>query len=86
MALTRGFAARLGPRGIRVNAVCPGLVMTGMSDGWDPAVIERATQRTPLGRLAQPEEIAEAALFLAGEAGRWVHGEVLEVNGGAYFD
>jgi NAD(P)-dependent dehydrogenase (short-subunit alcohol dehydrogenase family) len=86
IALTRGLAAYLGPRGLRVNAVCPGLAMTGMSRGWSQQVIDEVTRRTPLGRLAEAGDIAEVALFLASDSARWITGEVVEANGGFFFD
>ncbi|HUZ69759.1 MAG TPA: SDR family oxidoreductase [Candidatus Saccharimonadales bacterium] len=86
IALTRNLAAYLGPSGIRVNAVCPGLTLSTMSKSWSPELIETASRRTPLGRLAQPAEIAQVAIFLASDAASWVNGEVVEVNGGSYFD
>lgn len=86
IALTRSLAAYLGPKGIRVNAVCPGLALTGMSGDWSQQLIDEVSARTPLGRLANADDIADVALFLASEASRWVTGEVVEANGGYYFD
>jgi NAD(P)-dependent dehydrogenase (short-subunit alcohol dehydrogenase family) len=78
-SLTRGLARELGKEGIRVNAVSPGPVATGMLDA---AKQERAAGLSPIGRIGTPEEIADAALFLATEASRYVTGHELVVDGG----
>jgi 3-oxoacyl-[acyl-carrier protein] reductase len=84
IALTQSLGAELGPRGIRVNCVAPGWVMTDMSrealEGTDGAAIRRAI---PLGRAGTPEEIAGAIAFLASDLSSYLHGQVLNVNGGA---
>lgn len=86
ISLTRNLAAILGPSGIRVNAICPGLSMTGMSRGWDPAVLEGYAGRAALRQLGTPDQMAAAAIALMGDSMSNVTGEVLEVNGGAFFD
>jgi len=86
IALTHTLALYLGPSKINVNAVCPGLTMTGMSQGWKQEFIDGIAKRTPLGRLAQPDEVAKVAVFLASDAAGFVTGEVVEVNGGIHFD
>ncbi len=86
IALTHTLALYLGPSKITVNAVCPGLTMTGMSQGWAPELIANVSKRTPLGRLAKPEDIARVAVFLASDAAGYMTGEVVEVNGGIHFD
>ena len=84
IALTRSLAAELGPRGVRVNCVAPGWVMTDMSrsalEGDQSVVIKRAI---PLGRPGTPEEIAGPIAFLASDLASYLHGQVLSVNGGA---
>jgi 3-oxoacyl-[acyl-carrier protein] reductase len=84
IALTRSLGAELGPRGIRVNCVAPGWVMTDMSrkaiERSDGAAIRRAI---PLGRPGTPEEIAGPVAFLASDLAGYLHGQVLQVNGGA---
>jgi 3-oxoacyl-[acyl-carrier protein] reductase len=84
IALTRSLGSELGPRGIRVNCVAPGWVMTDMSreaiEGPDRAAIRRAI---PLGRPGTPEEIAGPVAFLASDLAGYLHGQVLQVNGGA---
>jgi 3-oxoacyl-[acyl-carrier protein] reductase len=84
MALTQSLGAELGARGIRVNCVAPGWVTTDMSrdalDGADGATIRRAI---PLGRPGTPEEVAGPIAFLASDLSSYLHGQVLNVNGGA---
>lgn len=80
--LTRAAALELGPRGIRVNAISPGLIDTGgLSTRW-PEGVGRWRANAPLGRLGTPEDIADAALFLASDAARWISGSNLVVDGG----
>lgn len=86
IALTRSLARALGPDQIRVNTVNPGVVRTPMTESWPSAILEQTIERTPLGRLAEPEDIADVACFLASDAARFISGEVVEVNGGFYFD
>jgi NAD(P)-dependent dehydrogenase (short-subunit alcohol dehydrogenase family) len=86
IGLTRSLAKSLGPHGIRVNALNPGVVDTPMTSSWPAAVKQGAIDRTPLGRLARPGDISDVACFLAGDHARFITGEIVEVNGGAYFD
>jgi 3-oxoacyl-[acyl-carrier protein] reductase len=84
LALTKSLASELGPRGIRVNAVAPGWVLTDLSrsalEGAEGADI---VDRIPLGRAGRPEEIAGPVAFLASDLASYMHGHVLSVNGGA---
>ncbi len=84
IALARSLGAELGPRGIRVNCVAPGWVTTDMSreaiEGGAGAAIRKAI---PLGRPGTPEEVAGPIAFLASDLSAYLHGEVLQVNGGA---
>lgn len=82
--LTEVAALELGPRGIRVNAIAPGLVVTPLTQpAMDiPGIEDDYVENTPLGRPGTTDEIAEAAVYLAGAA--WVTGEVLDINGGAH--
>jgi NAD(P)-dependent dehydrogenase (short-subunit alcohol dehydrogenase family) len=82
--LTRALAIEWAPHGIRVNAVAPTYVRTRMTAGLlaDAEVLAELERRTPLGRLAEPEEVADAVLFLAGRGSAMVTGQVLAVDGG----
>ncbi len=82
LAFTRSAAQELGPFGIRVNSVSPGLIhKAGIEKAW-PEGVERWQSRAPLGRLGEPEDIADACLFLASPAARWISGQNLAVDGG----
>ena len=79
---TRAAALELGPHGIRVNSVSPGLIWReGIEDHW-PEGVEQWQQAAPLERLGQPEDVADACLFLASAAARWITGADLRVDGG----
>ena len=83
LGLTRSSAVDLGPRGIRVNAVCPGSVPTeGMIANVDKEKIALRIARTPLRRLGQVEDIAKAAMYLASSDSSWVTGTSVLVDGG----
>lgn len=86
IGLTHSLAKAFGPKGIRVNAVNPGVVQTPMTSSWPAAVKDKAIELTPLGRLAEPDDIAAVACFLASQQSKFITGEVVEVNGGFYFD
>lgn len=82
-ALTHIFAKEMGARGITVNAVAPGPVATSLFlDGKDQKTIDMVVKMIPLGRLAEPVDIAGVVAFLAGPDGGWVNGQVLRANGG----
>jgi 3-oxoacyl-[acyl-carrier protein] reductase len=82
-AMTRTWARELGPKGITVNAVAPGAVDTdAMRENADDAARAFFVQRTPLGRIGMPDDIADAVAFLASPDARWVTGQVLAVTGG----
>lgn len=82
--LTRHMAQILGPRGIRVNAVAPGIVQTAMSSFVETAEgREIAFGLQALKRVAQPDDIADAITFLASDAARWITGDILHVDGGS---
>ncbi len=80
--LTRSAALELGRSGVRVNAVAPGLIWRdGLEAAW-PEGVRRFERAAPLGRVGQPEEVADACLFLASPASRFVTGTTLVVDGG----
>lgn len=78
-AITRSAALDLAPRGIRVNAVAPGPVQTGWMD---EDVLAHAREIVPMGRVGEPDDIADAVVYLASHQARWVTGQVLQVAGG----
>jgi len=83
--MTRALAVEWGPYGVRVNCIAPGFVSTAMSSKAlddDPERKEKVLSRTPLGRLGEPADIAEAALFLASAKAKYITGVVLPVDGG----
>ncbi len=81
-AYTRSLAAELAPRGIRVNAIAPGLVDSPELRAGAAALAAQVTERTPLRKLAQPADIGAAAVFLASPAAAHITGEILVVDGG----
>jgi 3-oxoacyl-[acyl-carrier protein] reductase len=81
-ALTSTLAAELAPRGIRVNAVVPGLIAAGMVARLDRRIVDKQLARVPLGRLGQAAEVAACAAFLASPAASYVIGQSLVVDGG----
>jgi 3-oxoacyl-[acyl-carrier protein] reductase len=80
--LARCYVRELGARGITINSVLPGFVETELAGDTPPAYKEALVQRTALGRLGTPEDIAEVVCFLASDAGRWITGETISVSGG----
>lgn len=78
-ALARSTALDLAARGIRVNAVAPGPVQTGWTD---EDLLAQAEEIVPMGRVGEPEDIADAVVYLASHQARWVTGQVLQVAGG----
>ena len=75
---SRYLATYYGDAGIRVNCICPG----GVYNNQDSEFVRKYSERTPLGRMAKPEEIASSVLFLASDASSYVHGETFLVDGG----
>ncbi len=82
IALTRTLAAELGPRGVRVNAVVPGLCAVGMAARLDRRILDQKRAAVPLGRFGEGHEIARAVLFLASDDASYVIGHALVVDGG----
>ena len=82
IGLTKSVARELAPRGVTVNAVAPGFVRTDMTAALPEQVVERYEGQIPLGRLADPEEVAGVVRFLVRDAAAYVTGEVIRVDGG----
>lgn len=82
IGFTKALAKELGPSGIRVNCVCPGLIDTEMNDDLSFEDVEALTDGIPLCRMGAPEEVADAIVFLASEKASYITGAVLDVNGG----
>jgi NAD(P)-dependent dehydrogenase (short-subunit alcohol dehydrogenase family) len=83
VAMTRGLGRELGPQGIRVNAISPGVIETDMvREHLSPELREKVLARFPLGRFATVDEVAQVALFLASDAAAFVTGETIAVDGG----
>lgn len=82
IGMTKSLAREYASRGMRVNAIAPGFITTDMTDVLTDDQKEGILKAIPLGLLGKPEDIAEAALFLAGPGGRYVTGQVLTVDGG----
>ncbi len=82
IGFTKACARELGSRGITVNAIAPGFIDTDMTAVLDEKARASLLERIPLNALGKPEDIAEAALYLAGPGGRYITGQVLTVDGG----
>jgi len=84
MGFTKSLAREVGSRGITVNTVAPGFIQTDMTDKLPDEQKEALASQIPMGRLGSVEEIAQAVLFLAGDAGSYITAQTLHVNGGMY--
>ncbi len=82
IGLTKSLAKELGPSGIRVNALAPGVIQTDMLNSLSPEDIEALRLETPLEKLGRPEDVAAAMWFLASPAASFITGEVLNISGG----
>ena len=82
LGMTKALAQEVASRGITVNAVAPGFIETAMTAALSAEQKARLTERIPLARLGQPEDVAAAVLYLASDEAAWVTGATLHVNGG----
>ncbi len=82
IGFTKSVAKEFGSRGVTCNAIAPGFIATDMTAALDDKLKEALLEQIPLGSLGEPDDIAEAALYLAGPGGRYVTGQVLTVDGG----
>ena len=82
IGFTKALAKEVGPSGITVNAIAPGVVRTDMNSAFSDEDIKALEDETPLGRIAEPEEIAKASLYLASDDAAFITGDVLNISGG----
>ena len=82
IAFSKSTAKELAKRNIRANVIAPGFIKTQMTDKLSPEQQEKIKEQIPLGRMGEPQDIAEVALFLASDASRYMTGQVLVVDGG----
>ncbi len=84
VGFTKSMARELAPRNITVNAIAPGFIRTAMTAALPEAVQKGFLAQIPLGRFAEPQEVADLALFLASDAASYITGQVIGINGGMY--
>ncbi|MFA6548957.1 MAG: 3-oxoacyl-[acyl-carrier-protein] reductase [Candidatus Margulisiibacteriota bacterium] len=84
IGFTKTVAKELASRGVTANAVAPGFIQTAMTDKIPDEVKKKMLEQIPMGKLGQPEDVAQAVLFLASPAADYITGQVLAVNGGMY--
>lgn len=82
IGFTKSIAKELGSRGIRVNALAPGFIATGMTEGLPSELKQKYLEAIPLGRFGSAEEVAEAACFLLSDRASYITGQVLNIDGG----
>ena len=82
IGFARSLAAELGPSGIRVNVVSPGVIATDMNREYSDEDMSALADETPLGRIGLPDEVAEAVYYLASDKASFINGQVLGVDGG----
>jgi 3-oxoacyl-[acyl-carrier protein] reductase len=85
IGLSKSLAQILAPDGVTVNCVAPGAVATNMTQDWPEALHSDLKAKISLGRFAEPQEIADAVLFLASDQARFITGATFDINGGLYF-
>jgi len=86
LTYTKALAKELGPQGVRVNGVAPGLIITPFHRNSTPETIEKWVTGIPLGRAGSAAEVASTILFLASPAAAFINGETIEINGGMWVD
>lgn len=84
--LTKTFAREFATRGVRVNAVAPGFIVSDMTDKLSDEIVETMKGQIPLGTLGNPQDIAEAVSFLASDKAKYITGQTLHVNGGMFMN
>ena len=82
IGFTKALSKEVGPSGVRVNCVCPGIIDTEMNDDLSFDDIETLSDQVPLGRIGEPEEVAEMVSFLASDRSGYVSGAIFDIDGG----
>lgn len=82
VTFTKSLAKEVGEHNVRVNCISPSTTWTPSTEDWLDEYGDKVVENYPLGRLGQPEDHADAAVFLASDAADWITGQVLSVNGG----
>lgn len=82
IGLTKALAKEIGLSGVRINCICPGVVMTDMMKDFDEQTISELKEETPLNMLGTPKDIADSAVFLCSNKAKFITGQILGVNGG----
>ena len=82
IGLTKALSKEVGPSGITVNCVAPGVIDTEMNANLTPEDLEALRQETPLESIGRPEDVAESVFFLTSEGARFITGQILSPNGG----
>lgn len=82
IGLTKALAKEVGLSGVRVNCICPGVIMTDMMKDFDEETINELKEEAPLNALGTPKDIADSALFLCSDKSKFITGQILGVNGG----
>jgi acetoacetyl-CoA reductase len=84
IGFSRSLALEAARAGVTVNCICPGFILTEMTAAMKPEMLEAMVKLIPLGRIGQPDDIANGVSFLASEASGWITGETLSINGGQH--
>jgi 3-oxoacyl-[acyl-carrier protein] reductase len=84
IGLTKSLAQEVASRGVRVNAIAPGFIASDMTNAMNAEAKEKTIEHIPLKRIGQPEDIAEAALFLASASSSYITGQIIAVDGGMF--
>jgi acetoacetyl-CoA reductase len=84
IGFSRSLALEAARSGVTVNCICPGFILTEMTAAMKPEVLEASVKMIPLGRIGQPDDIANGVSFLASEGSGWITGETMSINGGQF--
>ena len=86
VCFTKSLAMQAAPYDICVNAITPGLIETDLTRAWGPETNAKLTEKIPLKKFGQPQDVAETVAFLASQRGRYITGEIIDINGGIWMD